>query len=234
MLSSVAGKLPAITLVLGGARSGKSRHAEAVITHVAAGGTYIATAEAGDAEMAARIAEHRARRDNHGRGVFWRTVEAPLDLAPAILAHAEPARPILVDCLTLWLSNLMFAGRVVEHESETLRAALREPRGLVVLVANEVGLGLVPETPLGRAFRDAAGRLNQDIATLADRVVFVAAGLPLVLRGSGMVHPVKNLPLEGEGRSAGRWEGGGDALTPRIRPHGPLHPRVEKFRIVAA
>jgi adenosylcobinamide kinase/adenosylcobinamide-phosphate guanylyltransferase len=127
--------------------------------------------------MAARIAAHRARR-----GPFWRTVEAPLELAPAIRAAADAGRPVLVDCLTLWLSNLLLAGRLPEHEAETLGAALREA-GPVVLVANEVGLGLVPETALGREFRDAAGRLNQQIAALADRVVFVAAGLPLVLKG---------------------------------------------------
>jgi adenosylcobinamide kinase/adenosylcobinamide-phosphate guanylyltransferase len=175
----VADLLPAVTLVLGGARSGKSRHAEALVMRATASATYIATGEAGDDEMAARIAEHRARR-----GPFWRTIEAPLDLPAAIRAHADPARPILVDCLTLWLSNLLGAGRIVEHESETLCAALREAAGPVVLVANEVGLGLVPETPLGRQFRDEAGRLNQEVAALADRVVFVAAGLPLVLKGA--------------------------------------------------
>ena len=178
MSNHVVGELPAVTLVLGGARSGKSRHAEALVIAAARAATYIATAEAGDAEMAARIAEHRRRR-----GVFWHTVEEPLDLASAIRAHADPARPILVDCLTLWLSNLLLAERVIEHESETLCAALRDASGPVVLVANEVGLGLVPETPLGRVFRDAAGRLNQAVAALADRVVFIAAGLPLVLKG---------------------------------------------------
>jgi adenosylcobinamide kinase / adenosylcobinamide-phosphate guanylyltransferase len=177
MSSSQAGGLPAVTLVLGGARSGKSRYAEALITGTAAAGTYIATAEAGDAEMAARIAHHRAHR-----GGFWRTVEEPLDLALAILTHADPARPILVDCLTLWLSNLLGAGRIVEHESETLLGALRNAAGPVVVVANEVGLGLVPETPLGREFRDEAGRLNQAVAAQAQRVVFVASGLPLVLK----------------------------------------------------
>lgn len=178
MSDPVAGVLPAVTLIVGGARSGKSRHAEALIRSVASAATYVATAEPGDTEMAARIAEHRARRDN----AFWRTIEEPLDLAAAIRAQADPARPILVDCLTLWLANLMAAGRIAEHEAETLCAALREAWGPVVLVANEVGLGLVPETPLGREFRDAAGRLNQQVAALADRVVFVAAGLPLVLK----------------------------------------------------
>jgi adenosylcobinamide kinase / adenosylcobinamide-phosphate guanylyltransferase len=170
--------LPPVTLVLGGARSGKSRHAEQLVEEAAASGTYCATAEAGDAEMRARIALHRARR-----GAFWHTVEEPLDLAAAIRAAAEPERPVLVDCLTLWLSNLLFAGRRVEEASESVAIALRQARGPVVLVANEVGLGLVPETPLGRRFRDSAGRLNQDIAAIADRVVFVAAGLPLVLKG---------------------------------------------------
>jgi adenosylcobinamide kinase/adenosylcobinamide-phosphate guanylyltransferase len=175
----VAGALPAVTLVLGGARSGKSRYAEALVMAAARAGTYIATAEAGDPEMAARIAEHRAHR-----GDFWRTVEAPLDLTGALAANAAPDRPILIDCLTLWLSNLLGAGRVIEHESEAMCGALRDARGPVVLVANEVGLGLVPETPLGRRFRDEAGRLNQRVAAIADRVVFVAAGLPLVLKGA--------------------------------------------------
>jgi adenosylcobinamide kinase / adenosylcobinamide-phosphate guanylyltransferase len=178
--SCFAGDLPALTLVLGGARSGKSRYAEGLAAGAAAGVTYIATAEPGDREMAARIAQHRARRS-----ASWKTVEAPLDLAPAILAHVDPGRPVLVDCLTLWLSNVLLAGRVPEHESEALCASLHKAAGPVVLVANEVGLGLVPESPLGREFRDAAGRLNQQVAALADRVVFVAAGLPLVLKGVG-------------------------------------------------
>jgi adenosylcobinamide kinase/adenosylcobinamide-phosphate guanylyltransferase len=169
--------LPRTTLVLGGARSGKSRHAEGLVEAAAPAGTYCATAEAGDAEMRERIAAHRARR-----GTFWRTIEAPLDLTPAIAA-AAPGRPLLIDCLTLWLSNVLLAGQPLAAEFAILRAALRDAAGPVVLVANEVGLGLVPETPLGREFRDAAGWLNQDIAALADRVVFVAAGLPLVLKG---------------------------------------------------
>ncbi|HVH78301.1 MAG TPA: bifunctional adenosylcobinamide kinase/adenosylcobinamide-phosphate guanylyltransferase [Stellaceae bacterium] len=184
MSGPFAGDLPASTLILGGARSGKSRYAETLILGAAKAGTYIATAEAGDAEMAARIANHRAQRDNSGRGRFWRTIEEPIDVAAAIRVHAEAARPILLDCLTLWLSNLMCAGQVIEHETEILCAALREAKGPVVLVANEVGMGLVPDTPLGREFRDAAGRLNQHIAAFADRVIFVAAGLPLVLKGA--------------------------------------------------
>jgi len=169
--------LPPVTLVLGGARSGKSRYAERLVENAASGGTYCATAEAGDAEMAARIAAHRARR-----GPFWRTVETPLALAPAIIAQAAPENPVLVDCLTLWLSNLLMAGRQPEAEVGVLCRALHEAGGPVVLVSNEVGMGLVPETPLGRTFRDAAGCLNQEIAALADHVVYVVAGLPLVLK----------------------------------------------------
>jgi adenosylcobinamide kinase/adenosylcobinamide-phosphate guanylyltransferase len=176
--------LPPLTLVLGGARSGKSRFAETLIEGAATCGTYCATAEAGDDEMAARIVAHRARRDDRGRGQFWRTVEAPLALAPAIATRANPARPMLIDCLTLWLSNVMLAERGIADEVANLRMAVRDAAGPIVLVANEVGLGLVPESALGRRFRDAAGLLNQEMAALADRVVFVAAGLPLILKGS--------------------------------------------------
>jgi adenosylcobinamide kinase/adenosylcobinamide-phosphate guanylyltransferase len=172
------GRLPAITLILGGARSGKSRYAERLIERAADRATYCATAEAGDTEMAERIAAHRARR-----GAFWNTVEAPLALPEAIRAESRAARPLLVDCLTLWLTNVMLADRAIDPEVAALVGSLRDAASPVVLVANEVGLGLVPETPLGRRFRDEAGRLNQEIAALADRVVFVAAGLPLVLKG---------------------------------------------------
>jgi len=164
-------------LILGGARSGKSRYAERLVEGAAISGLYCATAEAGDAEMAERIAAHRARRSP-----FWRTVEAPLALAQVIAAEAARERPVLIDCLTLWLSNLLLAGRDADGEARLLCSALREAAGPIVLVSNEVGMGLVPETPLGRKFRDAAGRLNQEVAALADRVVFVAAGLPLVLK----------------------------------------------------
>ncbi len=169
--------LPRLTLVLGGARSGKSRYAERAIEAAAGGGLYLATADIADAEMAARIAGHRARR-----GPTWSTIEEPIEIAGRIEAEARPDRPILVDCLTLWLSNLMHAGRDIGAETERLLAALAAARGPVVLVANEVGLGIVPETPLGRAFRDQAGRLNQRVAAMAERVVFVAAGLPMPLK----------------------------------------------------
>jgi len=174
--------LPRVTLVLGGARSGKSRHAESLIESALAAGaydgaTYMATAEALDAEMAARIEAHRRRR-----GDVWRTVETPLELVAALTGHADPVRPILVDCLTLWLSNLSGAGRDVDAEIAALAARLQDIGGPVVLVANEVGLGIVPDNALARDFRDHAGRLNQMVAEVADRVLFVAAGLPLTMK----------------------------------------------------
>ena len=167
-----------ITLVLGGARSGKSRHAEKLAEAAAAARVYVATAEARDAEMAARIAEHRARRADG-----WRTVEAPLELASALAQASAPDRAVLADCLTIWLANLMEAGRDPHAETDKLLAGLTAAAGPVVLVANEVGLGIVPGNALGRDFRDHAGRLNQAVAAAADRVLFVAAGLPLVLKG---------------------------------------------------
>ncbi len=162
--------------VIGGARSGKSRHAEGLARATGLPLVYIATAEAFDAEMAARIADHRT-----DRGAGWTTIEAPHDLAGA-LAAVPGGAAVLVDCLTLWLSNLMLADRM--EEVATLLPALAVRRGPVVLVSNEVGLGIVPDTPLGRAFRDAQGRLNQAVAAVADRVVFMAAGLPLVLKAA--------------------------------------------------
>lgn len=171
------GPLPHLTLVLGGARSGKSRHAEALIEQAAPEALYIATAQVLDEEMAERIRRHRARR-----GPRWTTVEEPYELPARLAAEARPGRPMLVDCLTLWLSNLMLAGCAVEGEGERLVAALPRLAGPAVLVANEVGLGIVPENALARAFRDHAGRLNQQVAAVADRVVFLAAGLPLLLK----------------------------------------------------
>jgi adenosylcobinamide kinase/adenosylcobinamide-phosphate guanylyltransferase len=164
-----------LTLVLGGARSGKSARALALCPPPR---LFVATAEPLDAEMAERIARHRADRAQD-----WTVVEAPLELAGAIRAEAREARTILVDCLTLWLSNLLHAGREPESETEALLAALGAAPGRAVLVSNEVGMGLAPMNALGRAFRDAQGRLNQRVAAAADRVEFVAAGLPLVLKG---------------------------------------------------
>ena len=169
--------LPRLTLVLGGARSGKSRHAEALIEASGDAALYVATAEPRDDEMRARIAAHRARR-----GTRWTTREETLALAVALAEEARPGRAVLVDCLTLFLSNVLLAGRDVVAEIDALIAVLRRIDGPVVLVANEVGLGIVPDNALAREFRDHAGRLNQEIAALADRVVFIAAGLPLVLK----------------------------------------------------
>ena len=176
-------------LILGGARSGKSREAERRAADSGLAVTVIATAEALDDEMAARI-----RRHQDDRPAGWRTVEAPVALADALRAEAAPERCIIVDCLTLWLTNLLAdahtlpAGATAEdlplfrRERDALLAALPTLPGRIIFVANEVGLGLVPETPLGRLFRDEAGRLNQAVAALCSRVVFVAAGLPLVLK----------------------------------------------------
>jgi adenosylcobinamide kinase/adenosylcobinamide-phosphate guanylyltransferase len=179
-LPSLAGAaLPRLTLVLGGARSGKSRYAEALIEAAAPTSLYVATAQAGDDEMAERIRHHRARR-----GTRWTTVEEPLDLAPRLVAAARVQQPILVECLTLWLANLLHAARDVDAEIARLLDALPRLAAPVVLVANEVGLGIVPENALARAFRDHAGRLNQGVAARAERVVFIAAGLPLFLKDS--------------------------------------------------
>lgn len=168
----------AVTLVLGGARSGKSRHAERLVAESGLAPVYIATAAALDNEMGERIAHHRARR-----GEGWLTIEEQIALPETIAREAGPARILLVDCLTLWLSNLTFAEHDIEAQTARLLAALRAAAGPVILVSNEIGLGLVPETALGRRFRDAQGRLNQAVAEAADRVLFVAAGLPLVLKG---------------------------------------------------
>lgn len=164
-------------LILGGARSGKTRRALTLAEEMPSP-VYIATAEARDMEMSERIAHHRAER-----GPRWRTVEEPLALAETIRREAGEGRGLLVDCLTLWLSNLMEHGRDLDAETTALKEAIAACPCRLILVSNEVGLGLVPETPLGRAFRDAQGRLNQAIAASADSVEFVAAGLPLRLKG---------------------------------------------------
>ena len=139
---------------------------------------FIATAEAGDDEMRARIERHIAERDES-----WNTVEAPLALSEAITDNADTERVVLVDCLTLWLSNLMHANVDVEIEVDKLVAYVAALKSPLIMVSNEVGLGLVPDNQLGRRFRDEQGRLNRKLAAVCDQVDFIAAGLPLRLKG---------------------------------------------------
>lgn len=166
------------TLVLGGARSGKSRMAESLARETGLRRVYVATAQAFDDEMAERIARHRADRAADG----WTTIEEPLGLPMVLAREARPDTVLLVDCLTLWLSNLMLGERNIEASQTAFLSMLRGAKGPVILVSNEVGMGIVPETSLGRQFRDAQGRLNQAVADVCAKVVFVAAGLPLVLK----------------------------------------------------
>ena len=166
----------AIILITGGARSGKSVRAEARARAFAGKPVYIATAEALDAEMADRIARHRARRGNE-----WLERETPLELVAA-LGETDGGGARLVDCLTLWLSNLLHAGRDWTSATAALADALARQRSPVVLVTNEVGLGIVPDNALARRFRDAAGIMNQTIARAADEVEFVVAGLPVRIK----------------------------------------------------
>lgn len=168
------------TLILGGARSGKSRFAQALAEVEEGRLVYLATAAAHDAEMADRISRHRS-----DRGGRWETVEEQFDLPGVIRDHAQADTVLLVDCLTLWLSNLMLAERNVDAAGSALIAALELQHGHVILVSNEVGSGIVPETALGRAFRDEAGWINQRTAAAADAVALVVAGLPLWLKGHG-------------------------------------------------
>ena len=181
-----------VTLVFGGARSGKSAYAERVAQASGKEVVYVATSRAGDGEMSARIAHHRERRPAE-----WQTVEEELALAQALRASCAPGRLVLVDCLTLWLSNLMFCdGRdYPEVGAVDLPAPFHEERaallelldeglpGEIILVSNEVGMGIVPWGAISRSFADEAGRLNQAVAARAERAVLVAAGLPLVLKG---------------------------------------------------
>ena len=164
-----------VTLILGGARSGKSRHAEAVAAKHRGGKTYIATAEAFDDEMRARIDQHREQRDKG-----WTTCEAPLDLVAAFTAAATGF--VLIDCITVWIGNLMHHRRDVKREVALLCGALTSTKARVVIVSNEVGLGIVPDNALARTFRDEQGLANQRIAEIADEVILVAAGLPMVLK----------------------------------------------------
>jgi adenosylcobinamide kinase/adenosylcobinamide-phosphate guanylyltransferase len=182
-----------VTLVLGGARSGKSALAERLARESGKEVVYLATARAGDGEMGARIAHHRARRP-----AAWRTVEACLELAEVLRRECTPGRLVLVDCLTLWLTNLMLSDEeplpetgelVLPPGFERERAAFLDLLeaglpGELVLVSNEVGMGIVPLGALTRRFVDEAGRLNQEVAARAGRVILVAAGLPLVLKGA--------------------------------------------------
>ncbi|HAD26197.1 MAG TPA: bifunctional adenosylcobinamide kinase/adenosylcobinamide-phosphate guanylyltransferase [Alphaproteobacteria bacterium] len=177
------GPLPRLTFVLGGARSGKSSFAQTLAEQAAetAGHKlfYIATAEIRDAEMADRVAAHQ-----RARGPEWHAREAPRDLGAALRAVDAPGHVLLVDCLTLWLSNVMEAesGSGLAARFEALLADLAALSGRAILVSNEVGLGIVPDNALARAFRDQAGRLNQQVAAQADQVFFVAAGLPLKMK----------------------------------------------------
>lgn len=164
-------------LITGGARSGKSALAEARALGLTGQATYIATARAGDAEMTARVAAHKARR-----GGEWTTLEAPLDVCAALRGSDGQGRARLVDCLTLWLSNLMEAGADWQAEAAKLADCLAAQTDPVVLVTNEVGTGIVPANALARAFRDAAGLLNQQIATVADEVTLAVCGLPLKVK----------------------------------------------------
>jgi adenosylcobinamide kinase/adenosylcobinamide-phosphate guanylyltransferase len=165
-----------LIFVLGGARSGKSRHAERLIAEYPSPWTYIATAEALDDEMRERIAQHRARRDER-----WRTIEAPHALADAV-GSAASDRPLLIDCLTLWLSNRLLADADLQGEIAMVMEANAARSGATIIVSNEVGLGVVPDNALARRFRDAAGLANQSIAARADRVDLIVAGLPLRLK----------------------------------------------------
>jgi len=168
--------MESLTFIIGGARSGKSRQAEELLAALPRPWTYIATAEAYDDEMRERIAMHRSRR-----GEGWLTVDAPFDLVGAI--EALPAeRSVLIDCLTLWLTNHMLANHDLEAECLRLTEVLAHPRGPWFVVSNEVGQGIVPDNALARRFRDEAGRLNQKIAAVADTVLLMVAGLPLKVK----------------------------------------------------
>ena len=174
-----------ITLILGGARSGKSRFAEAHALAIAADRTlqpvYVATSEVRDEEMRERIEHHRQSRDER-----WQTLEEPLKLSELISAEARPDRILLIDCLTLWLSNQQEQGADMAALTTSLVEALNNASGPVVLVSNEVGLGIVPANELARAFRDVAGRVNQAVARAAIDVFFVASGLTLPLKTNGV------------------------------------------------
>jgi adenosylcobinamide kinase/adenosylcobinamide-phosphate guanylyltransferase len=189
--------MPQTTLITGGCRSGKSRHAQRLAELVPGGKRYyIATCVPQDAEMQRRVERHQAQR-----GPTWRTVAEPIEIAAAIDAHGPRADVILVDCLTLWISNLMGAGRQMEAvaaAAHELAATMARSACPLILVTNEVGAGIVPENALARAFRDAAGLVNQIVASACDQVIWTVAGIPV---------PIK--PPAGGGQPGGGHPGGG-------------------------
>lgn len=200
-------RLPSLTLIIGGASSGKSAFAERLVLQSGLAKVYIATAEAHDDEMAAKIAEHRARRLGQG----WRTVEAPLDLEQPLM-QVQSGEVALVDCVTFWLTNQMLDDADVGEEVDVLLTTLAAMTRPVVIVTNDVSGGIVPENALARAFRSAQGRLNQRLAAQADLVVFVTAGLPQVLKGPPMAAgdwidaaPEHDDPLDASARSGQRF-----------------------------
>ncbi|GAB3438709.1 bifunctional adenosylcobinamide kinase/adenosylcobinamide-phosphate guanylyltransferase [Insolitispirillum peregrinum] len=182
--------------MIGGARSGKSRHAEALVRSAGRERVYLATAQVWDEEMAERVRLHRADRPQG-----WQTIEEPYAIAP-LLARGFDGKPVLLDCLTLWLTNVLLASDdpslsgmpSPEQACETLLATLASCPGPLVLVSNEVGLGIVPDNALSRRFRDLAGRLHQNVAALADRVDLVTAGIPLSLKPQLALAPVAEYP----------------------------------------
>lgn len=169
-----------ISLILGGARSGKSAYAEALIANISTHAVYIATAsKSGDAEMLERIKAHQARRDPN----CWQLVEEPLELPNALIRFGKGTSPILIDCLSLWLSNLLEKNHAPKARAEQLIDALRTSTVPVVCVSGEVGLGMTPLNPVGRVFRDHLGMLNQNIASVADNVIFMLSGVPMKVKG---------------------------------------------------
>jgi len=178
MKESAKDVVPKLTIVIGGAASGKSSYGEQIVIRSGRPRIYLATAQAYDAEMRAKIADHQ-----QGRGGDWTTIEAPLDIAPVVLMQ-PPEAVVLLDCATMWLSNILLDGRDIAHECARLIDALAHAPCPVVVVTNEVGAGIVPENALARQFRNEQGRLNQLLAAQADCVVAVMAGLPLPLKGT--------------------------------------------------
>jgi adenosylcobinamide kinase/adenosylcobinamide-phosphate guanylyltransferase len=175
----MTGKFPRVMLITGGARAGKSRYAERLMTARPARHAVVATATPGDPEMAERIARHKSERDKS-----WEVIEQPISIRSAIRNAARPDRIVLVDCLTLWISNLMAERRELENEIQGLIGTLQIAAGPVIVVSNEVGLGIVPDNAMARAFRDHLGRANQAVAAAAECAVFMAAGIPIVLKGT--------------------------------------------------